>query len=286
MVRIVASSGDGQDRVRRVPRAPTTRRCRPRTSSTARPTRCDAIVRTSLGPRREHRPAGTATRAGLRTRGVRGRAAGWDVPPHDRADRQRRHAVPRRLGDDGARTPRPRPALVVHPIVRVASRLATGGCSDSPAPDGSDAAARSSRSSTSRSTARPIRRCSTALAAAISNASSHDVRVATGDWLKMLARLRHVVDELAGAAAADRRRRTRREAPRSCSWMGDQHFTFLGVPQLRPDRDEDGEDVLRPVPGTGLGLLRTNAPGSAVARSFAELPPEIRARARERACSC
>ena len=37
--------------------------------------------------------------------------------------------------------------------------------------------------------------------------------------------------------------------------------------------------MLRPVPGTGLGLLR-NAP-EAPSRSFADLPPEIRARARE-----
>ena len=61
--------------------------------------------------------------------------------------------------------------------------------------------------------------------------------------------------------------------------MGDQHFTFLGCRTYDLVR-ENGEDVLRAVPGTGLGILR-GAVARCVARSFAALPPEIRARARE-----
>ena len=60
--------------------------------------------------------------------------------------------------------------------------------------------------------------------------------------------------------------------------MGDQHFTFLGCRSYDLTREGD-QDVLQPMPGSGLGLLR-NAP-EAPSRSFADLPPEIRARARE-----
>jgi glutamate dehydrogenase len=59
-------------------------------------------------------------------------------------------------------------------------------------------------------------------------------------------------------------------------WLADGHMTFLGVRDYK--LDEDGT-VLRPVPGTGLGILRSDKSESG---SFAALPPEVRARAREK----
>ena len=107
------------------------------------------------------------------------------------------------------------------------------------------------------------------------------MRVATADWLKMLARLHNVVDELAAhPPPIDADDLT--EGAALLTWMGDRHFTFLGCRSYDLSR-EDGEDVLRPVPGTGLGLLR-NAP-EAPSRSFADLPPEIRAPRASNACS-
>jgi glutamate dehydrogenase len=102
-----------------------------------------------------------------------------------------------------------------------------------------------------------------------------DIRAATGDWVKMLAALNHVStqldkhpppiddDEIAEGRAL-------------LQWLGDQHFTFLAYRayDLLPD------DTLQPVPGTGLGLLR-GAPDVPSA-SFARLPLETRALARER----
>jgi len=105
-----------------------------------------------------------------------------------------------------------------------------------------------------------------------------DVRCATGDWLKMLARLQHVVDELAASPPpidAD----DVAEGRALLEWMGDQHFTFLGYRQYELGAAATG-DVLRPVPGTALGILR-NAPEES-SRSFEELPPDIRAHARDR----
>ncbi|HEX6471050.1 MAG TPA: NAD-glutamate dehydrogenase [Streptosporangiaceae bacterium] len=59
-------------------------------------------------------------------------------------------------------------------------------------------------------------------------------------------------------------------------WLADGHFTFLGVRDYK--LTEDGT-ALHPVPGTGLGILRSDTLESA---SFAALPPEVRARAREK----
>ncbi len=61
-------------------------------------------------------------------------------------------------------------------------------------------------------------------------------------------------------------------------WLADDHFTFLGYREYRLDV-VDGEDVLRPVTGSGLGILRGD---HAMSRGFATLPPASRAKAREK----
>ncbi|MDF5751114.1 NAD-glutamate dehydrogenase [Spongiactinospora sp. TRM90649] len=60
-------------------------------------------------------------------------------------------------------------------------------------------------------------------------------------------------------------------------WLADGHFTFLGYREYRLSDAEDGEALLA-VPGTGLGILRMDKAGS---DSFAAMPPELRAKARE-----
>jgi glutamate dehydrogenase len=59
-------------------------------------------------------------------------------------------------------------------------------------------------------------------------------------------------------------------------WLADGHFTFLGYREYT--LSEDGA-ALRPVTGTGLGILRSDKVES---DSFASLPPEVRAKAREK----
>ncbi|MCD0451240.1 NAD-glutamate dehydrogenase [Actinocorallia sp. API 0066] len=58
-------------------------------------------------------------------------------------------------------------------------------------------------------------------------------------------------------------------------WLADGHFTFLGYRDY--SLSEDGSTLI-PVSGTGLGILREEKKES---RSFAAMPPEVRARARE-----
>ena len=60
-------------------------------------------------------------------------------------------------------------------------------------------------------------------------------------------------------------------------WLADEHFTFLGYREYGLEAGDEGER-LRAVPGTGLGILRSD---QAESSSFAALPPEVRAKARE-----
>ncbi|MCV2489243.1 NAD-glutamate dehydrogenase [Geodermatophilus sp. YIM 151500] len=105
-----------------------------------------------------------------------------------------------------------------------------------------------------------------------------DVRAAVEDWPAMRERALAVADTLdVDAAVLDEADRD--EAAALLRWLTDDHFTFLGYREYELGT-EDGEDALRAVPGTGLGLLRDSR-SRPVSHSFAKLPPEVRQRARE-----
>jgi glutamate dehydrogenase len=104
------------------------------------------------------------------------------------------------------------------------------------------------------------------------------VHAAVEDWPEMLERIRSIVSELeenAPPIEAD----DLAEARALLEWIADDHFTFLGYREYDL-LTEDGEDVLRNVPGTGLGILRETSPRP-VSQSFAKLPPEVRKLAHE-----
>ncbi|MFI6518775.1 NAD-glutamate dehydrogenase [Spirillospora sp. NPDC050679] len=102
-----------------------------------------------------------------------------------------------------------------------------------------------------------------------------DVRVAVEDEPKMRAR--------AGQIAAEIREnrpplpdKELAEGVELLDWLADGHFTFLGY---RDYTLTDDGTALRPEPGTGLGILRTDKRES---DSFAALPPEVREKATEK----
>ena len=80
-----------------------------------------------------------------------------------------------------------------------------------------------------------------------------DVRVAVRDWRKMRQKMldaRATIDDRPPGADEE----LRRESKALLKWMADEHFTFLGYREygLEPRGDKM---YLRPVKGTGLGLL-------------------------------
>ena len=104
-----------------------------------------------------------------------------------------------------------------------------------------------------------------------------DVREAVEDWAKMRATALRIVGELAHEPLPLPAQEVA-EASELLRWVADDRFTFLGYREYDL-AVEDGEDVLRSVPGTGLGILRADKP---VSTSFSRLTPEIRHKAREK----
>ena len=105
-----------------------------------------------------------------------------------------------------------------------------------------------------------------------------DVRAAVEDWKPMREAMLGIVAELEkpprGLDAADVD-----ETRAFLSWALDENFTFIGFRDYEL-ASEGGEDRLRIVPGSGLGVLREPRLGGE-SQSFRELPPAIRALARE-----
>ncbi|MFF3504824.1 NAD-glutamate dehydrogenase [Streptomyces sp. NPDC003247] len=110
-----------------------------------------------------------------------------------------------------------------------------------------------------------------------------DVREAVEDWEKMRDAALRVADRLEDEPVpGDLPGPEVEEARELLRWLAADHFTFLGYReyQLRED------DSLAAVPGTGLGILRSDphhAEGDThpVSPSFERLPADARAKARE-----
>jgi glutamate dehydrogenase len=104
-----------------------------------------------------------------------------------------------------------------------------------------------------------------------------DVRAAVEDWKPMMAQLRAATAELETAPAALPATQVA-ESRAFLQWLADDHMTVLGY--RRHDLvTEQGEDALRLVSGSGLGLLRETAQEK-LSASFSALPANARAMAR------
>ncbi len=106
-------------------------------------------------------------------------------------------------------------------------------------------------------------------------AALHDVRAAVGDWAAMRARVLDIAGHI------DQRRLPldaagQEEIELFLRWVADDHFTLLGCREYVTSR-ENGQDILRSVADSGLGLMR-NAPASA--RPLDSLGERTRIRAR------
>ncbi|MFJ6754443.1 NAD-glutamate dehydrogenase [Streptomyces sp. NPDC091273] len=111
-----------------------------------------------------------------------------------------------------------------------------------------------------------------------------DVRESVEDWEKMRDAALRIAEGLPQEPTApDLREYELEEARELLRWLADDHFTFLGY---REYNLVDG-DALSAVPGTGLGILRSDPhhsgkdDGHPVSPSFNRLPADARAKARE-----
>ncbi|HMM65645.1 MAG TPA: NAD-glutamate dehydrogenase, partial [Dokdonella sp.] len=99
-------------------------------------------------------------------------------------------------------------------------------------------------------------------------AAVEDVRAAVTDWPTMKAKMLEIADKLPSLnlpfdkASLD-------EAQEFLKWIADDHFTFVGYREYRVVL-ENGDEVLKPVADTGLGIMRGSEKGFA-ARSLKSL---------------
>ncbi len=110
-----------------------------------------------------------------------------------------------------------------------------------------------------------------------------DVRETVEDWEKMRDAALRIADELPDEPTADDLRDQEVEEARELlRWLAADHFTFLGYREY----ELTDTDALAAVPGTGLGILRSDPQHSddedhPVSPSFSRLPADARAKARE-----
>ena len=110
-----------------------------------------------------------------------------------------------------------------------------------------------------------------------------DVREAVEDWGKMRRAATGLAEGLSDEPVpGDLPQQQVEEARELLHWLADDHFTFLGYREYELRED----DSLGAVPGTGLGILRSDphhasAEGHPVSPSFERLPADARAKARE-----
>ena len=104
-----------------------------------------------------------------------------------------------------------------------------------------------------------------------------DVREAVEDWPRTRQRMLDIVTELRSDAPVSLGAEEVRQGAELLEWLAEDHFTFLGYREYALE-ELDGDDVLRAVPGTGLGILRFDQDQS---EAFARLPEPVKAKARE-----
>ena len=229
----------------------------------------EAFVRAVLRPGRPRRPGRARPRRPLRRRAfalafarkrepgrpscacsTRARRARLAVDAHRDRDRQRRHAVPGRLGDDGGQPARARcTSSSTRPRHRARRRRhASRAVGGRPAQDG---AARVVDPRRGRSRHRRRRSCE-ALARDIVRVLG-DVRAAVEDWQPMRSARR---GHRRRSSSARRRRCRPKSSPRaapSSQWLADDHFTFLGY------RDHDLVTRRRRGPAASRARARASA---------------------------
>ncbi len=92
-------------------------------------------------------------------------------------------------------------------------------------------------------------------------AAIDDVRAAVNDWPTMKAKMLAIADELP-TLNLPFDKSTLIEAQDFLKWMADDHFTFFGFREYRV-AEENGEEVLKPVADSGLGIMRGSEKGFA-----------------------
>ncbi|HWI33794.1 MAG TPA: NAD-glutamate dehydrogenase [Lapillicoccus sp.] len=105
-----------------------------------------------------------------------------------------------------------------------------------------------------------------------------NVRDAVEDWSKMQEQCRSIAASLQDDPPKGIEAEEVVSTAHFLEWLSSNHFTFLGYREYTLEVDDDGDDLLAPVSGTGLGILRYDRSAT---EPVARLNPSARKKARE-----
>ncbi|MSO26747.1 MAG: NAD-glutamate dehydrogenase, partial [Candidatus Nanopelagicales bacterium] len=108
----------------------------------------------------------------------------------------------------------------------------------------------------------------------------HDVRAANADWLPMRAKAEEIAASLEANPPIALPIEEVKEGAELLRWLTEDNLTFLGYREYAL-ASVDGQEVLVPVAGTGLGILRQEPNTSPESAGAAVLPRAARKKARE-----
>ena len=111
----------------------------------------------------------------------------------------------------------------------------------------------------------------------------NDVRMAVRDWRAMRSRANILAEEIEASPPPGLPSEMVAEGVDLLRWLADDNLTFLGYREYDL-RTVNGEDHLIPVDGSGLGILSMDVDPdmpTSMSKSFAALPPAVRAQARK-----
>jgi len=107
----------------------------------------------------------------------------------------------------------------------------------------------------------------------------NDVRLVVDDWQPLRTQINKITAQLE-AQQLPLPDEEKSESLAFLRWLEDNHFTFIGF-RAYDLIDENGQDILRVVEGSGLGIFR-GTQADHVSQSFAHIPAPMRRKARTR----
>ena len=107
------------------------------------------------------------------------------------------------------------------------------------------------------------------------NSILHDVQLCVVDWQQIIDKVDETIHILEQLKVPASNKSALTESIEFLKWLCNNHFTFLGWREYKLLKEEGDDWVLKPIEGTGLGVLR-EFDINKISRQFSKLPPEAK----------
>ncbi len=100
----------------------------------------------------------------------------------------------------------------------------------------------------------------------------NDVKLCVQDWPEVMAKVDETVHILESLEVPETNKAALAESVEFLKWLSNNHFTFLGWREYKLEKEAGDDWILKPIEGTGLGVLRY-FDANKISRQFSKLPP-------------